>query len=132
MKALEQHVPVMITSHLAASERHREAREAFFKEWPQLKSYEKEVMKAGALYRQMNPTADRATAIKAIGTLVAQSLNIAAAAAVTQPATGTTAAAPAAAPFKPAGTHGGSGGPAPAPETNEFTVMANEDVAGRG
>lgn len=131
--AMVQHMlPQHLTQALQATERETKAKDAFYTVHPHLKPYEGEVLKAGQLYRQMNPKATPEEAIKMIGTIVSQALGISASApAAPAPAAAVAAAAAAAAkpaPFTPAGGAGSGRGPAPAAAIgNEFEAMVKDD-----
>lgn len=122
---LQTQLPSYLHHHGEVTRLNNEAKDEFYAAHPHLKGYEQQVLQAGQLYRQLNPTADRATSIKAIGKIVTDSLGLTVAGAPAAPAAAAVAAA-AAPGFTPAGATG-SRGPAPAAAKNEFEAMAEED-----
>jgi hypothetical protein len=111
--------------------RNAAAQAEFYKAWPSLKGYDKQVLQVGALFRQLNPNATPQEAIERIGKVVHEALGIAIPApGAAAPASPAVPAAPAkpAAPFRPAGGSGAS--PAPAPSGNEFEAMAEAMLTG--
>lgn len=123
---LETQLPQYIQHNAQVSAREASSKEAFYKANPDLTQYEQQVLQAGRLYRQMNPTADSATSIKAIGDIVRASMGL-----QHPPAGGTTtvvAAAPATASgFRPAGAGGASAAAAAAPASSEWDEMSRPD-----
>lgn len=124
---LQSQLPSYLHHHGEVTRANDEAKNEFYSANPHLKGYEQQVLQAGAMYRQLNPTADRVTSIKAIGKIVTDSLGLTPGAPAAAPAAAAVAAAAtAAAGYQPAGA-GGSRGPAPAGDSNEFTQMSLED-----
>lgn len=124
---MQQSVPALIQQHTVVEQANHSAKAAFFGAWPQLngKVTDDDVLKAGKLFRGLNPNASPEDAIKRIGEALCLAHNIPVA-----PATATSGApanpAPAARPpaFRPAGG-GSTGAAAPAGTGNVFTDMAN-------
>lgn len=126
---LDQVLPQHISTYMKVTEAEASAKKAFYDVWPELKPYEQQVLQAGQLYRQLNPTVSAQDFIKAVGNLVSSSLGIAVAAPLPA-AGGTPAPAPAASMpispgYQPTGGAGGARGPAP--EENVFTQLAMEE-----
>ena len=125
---LDQGVPQVVQGLMQVERRETEAKDAFYKAWPSLKAYETQVLQAGRLFAQLNPTATPQERIERIGKIVSESLGIPIAPIAMPPASQAPAAsAPAA--FRPAGGASGSRPPAP---TNEFEAIAEELVEDQG
>lgn len=125
-RTLSSVVPNLIRNVAKMDSVEAEARTAFTARWPELVKHEPEVLRIGAIYRQLNPNATRETAIERIGQLVYEALGLTPPAPAAGGASALAApAAPAAParPFTPAGGAGGARGPAPAGD-NEFEAMA--------
>lgn len=123
-QAMEQLMPQFVHSYNEGNKAETAARSAFETRWPELKGMDKEVLEVGALFRRLNPKASAEEAIERIGSIVVQAKGMAVAGKpVGIPAT---AAAPKPAVFTPAGGGSTSRASAPAPETNEFSRMADE------
>lgn len=121
--ALERQLPQYLIGHQRFTEKETSAKKAFYDKWPQLAGYEGQVLQAGQLYRQLNPSATPEQAIQAIGEIVTKSLNIN----VASPAgSGTPVVTAAPSVFKPAGS-GTTAVGAPPQGDNEFTRLALED-----
>ena len=122
MQVLAQQLPRQIMAVMQFQQKESESKSAFYRAWPQLAPHEEQVLKAGEMFRRMNPTATAEEAIQAIGRIVVASLNLA-----PPPVSGAAAAPAAAAPaFTPTGASG-SRSAAPAVEENEFAKLAMED-----
>lgn len=130
MLQYEQRMPQMLNQIQKVQESESADRKAFYDAWPALVQYEKQVLQAGALYRQLNPSATREQAIAAIGRIVSESLGITAAPPPPgQPPVAPQPPAPPAS-FRPAGVGTAAGGQPPA-STNEFEAIA-EDLLREG
>lgn len=72
MHYLNQQVPGMITSHIAESRKDSEAEDAFFEAWPGIdrSKHMDDVLSFATAYRQMNPKASLADAIKFTGSAI--------------------------------------------------------------
>lgn len=109
---------IAMTQQMQAAD--KASKDAFYTAWPALAGHEQAVLKAGQLYRQLNPAATAEEAIKAIGGIVSQSLGISV---VGAPAASAVPAAPL--PTPAGGATGGNARPA-ATDKNEFTAMSLE------
>lgn len=115
-------LPAQIERYTQGTTREREAQQAFYGKWPQLKAYEKQVLQAGQMYNQMAPPDTPAEKrIEMIGRMVMTALGLPmeGEGQVQQPMTSQPSTP---APFVPAG-QGPSGG-ARAPVTNIFGDLA--------
>jgi hypothetical protein len=74
---VKQELPQLLEQHVQSTQTYRAAEDDFYKEWPNLDraSDEKTVNQYANIYRQANPTATKADAIKAVGTIVSAILN---------------------------------------------------------
>ena len=69
-------MPEMIQRHTQVARKEGQAQDLFFKAWPELKGYDKQIMQAGRLFREMNPNADANTAVERIGALAMAALGM--------------------------------------------------------
>lgn len=124
IRILSEMVPQQITAVTNATRAEAESKKAFYDRWPGLAQHEDKVLKAGQLFRQLNPTATPQEAIERIGQTVHAALGIPLPAA---PGGSPVAAAPqpAAPAFQPAGGGGGGRGAPPASD-NTFENLAEE------
>lgn len=67
---MAQAVPQMIQQYTQAVQLETKAREQIFSRWPELKDYEAQTLQAGALFRQLNPTATPEQVLEALGPIV--------------------------------------------------------------
>lgn len=67
---MAQTMPNVLKTVQEATVRESKAKEEFFSAWPELRGSEAQVLQAGMLYRQMNPTASPQEAIEGIGRIV--------------------------------------------------------------
>ena len=125
-RLLGSQLPRMIQQANVSVQAEEKTKAAFYERWPQLnpEQHEQLVLKAGKLYREMNPSATFEAAREAIGRLVCDSLGIPVTGGVVTPPAGQP---PAAQPpvHRPAGV-GGSPAGAPPASDNVFTAMADE------
>lgn len=132
---MEGQLPARIQFVQRIAEAETKAKAAFYAENDDLQAekHEEMVIKAGSLFRQMNPTADAQTAAFAVGNMVRSALGLpqrapkgsgSAAAPVTSVAA--PAAAAAAPAFSPAGSSAAAGA-APQRSSNEFEALATEE-----
>lgn len=129
---MQRMIPQMVPQVVQSQHADTQAAKDFFDANPDLKGYDQQVVLAGKMFRQMNPKATRAQAIKSIGDLVRSSLGLPA---LAQNPTAPTANAPAPSaparqqPFKPAKAGGGGSGGKPAadPEKDFWAGMAADD-----
>lgn len=99
MAQFQHMLPAEVVKITEGQIRESEAKSAFYLAWPELAPYEEQVIAAGKMFRQINPTATKEQAIQAIGQLAMQALGLQRA----QPAA-VAPQAPAPAPsFRPAG-----------------------------
>jgi len=122
-RLLANEMPKTVQGMIAVNQREAEAKGAFYGRWPELKKHEQQVLQAGMLFNQLNPTASPEERIEKIGRIVSESLGIPIAGTVPQPQTPPAPTPPA--PFKPAGGASGARGPGPTP-SNEFEAIAEE------
>lgn len=116
--ALLAQVPNVVRNVAAIDKANSDAETFFYTSNEDLRPYDAQVRMLGATFRQMNPTASKEEAKRAIATAVRASLNLA----PRQP----TAPPPSRAGFTPAVPFGGG---APADVTpNMFTQLANEPL----
>lgn len=121
-RLLSERLPAMIQQSQTLMTTEAKSRETFYGRWPQLKDHEATIIKAGKMFRELNPNASPQVALEAVGKLVCDSLGIP----VT--AVGAPPAVPAASAFRPAGAGSAPGGAPPASD-NVFTSMAEELLA---
>lgn len=121
---VQAQLPQAVDSITTAKVRESEAKTEFYSAWPELRGYEQQVLAAGAMFRQINPSAPKETAIQAIGQLAMQALGLSRSAPQAQP---TTPPAPQATPFTPAGGRSG-GTPPPRPAPTVWDEMMNVDA----
>lgn len=132
LRHVSQQMPGMVTALMQAQQENRDREEQFFKQWPQLDKtkHMQDILRAGQVFRQMNPTATHEDFIKHVGAHVVlqhglhQRPPVATPPAATQPRP-----APVPPPFAPAGVGGaGSAAAAPAqkPFWEEFVEVMNE------
>lgn len=125
MQMLAQELPRQMIQYQEVTRKNNEARDAFYKAWPQLneKEHGKHVLDVGRMFRQMNPNATPEEATTKIGQIVTAALNLPPAA--QQPPV-QQQQRPAARPgFRPAATGQAASGAPPASD-NLFTQMAEE------
>lgn len=123
---IQQHLPTYLNGMKTADAAESKAKAAFYGAHPDLTAYEEQVIKAGQLYRQMNPNASPEVAIQAIGDIVRASVGL------TRPAAGAAPAAPAAsapaAGWSPAGSGAAAPARAPAPTGEDnWSTLAEPD-----
>ena len=125
-KTIQETLPQTVLSVQSHQVRETQAKENFFSRWPALKGKEDAVLRVGAMFRQLNPSATVEEAVERIGKATCETLGI--------PVTGgtptgggasTTVAATKTPIFTPAGGGGGGRGAA-APADNLFTNLADE------
>jgi len=104
---LPQRVYAMINQHTQAVERENKAQSDMFTAYPALKDHKDAVLRAGQMYRAVNPKAPRDVALKAIGDYCMQILGL------QNPVVPPAAVSTPANPFVPAQSSG-AGGPPPA------------------
>lgn len=124
LAVMQAHLPQAVETVTAQRIRESEAKQEFYSAWPELKGYEKQVLAAGAMFRQINPTAPKEQAVQAIGQLAMQALGLTRAVAPTAPPP---APVPQAVPFTPAGGRSG-GTPPPKPAPTVWDEMMNVDA----
>lgn len=107
---LAQTVPNVLKNVQESTARESQAKEQFFGKWPELRGNEAQVLQAGLMYRQMNPTASPQEAIEGIGRIVMAATGKQRVGQVTPPTGGGKPGAP----FKPATGVGGAQHKAPA------------------
>jgi len=71
LRNMEARLPTQLTSHYSRTVAAREAEEAFYTQWPQLKGHAQTVTEVAKSYRAANPTASREQCIAEIGALAA-------------------------------------------------------------
>lgn len=76
VRSLTQQMPRLMDYHLQAKQESAKHEDAFYSSWPELKGYQKEVLQIAQMWRSMNPQADEAAAIQAIGKLATSALDI--------------------------------------------------------
>lgn len=118
LATIGQIVPHLARQTQATDTREAAAKEQFFSKWPGLRKHEQQVLQVGAMYRQMNPTAQGDAVVDAVGKLVAGALGMDPSAVGTAPP----AQAPTLSQFRPSGV--GSAGARPAPQQNPFAALA--------
>lgn len=118
-------IPQVLAAQQMASSRETEAKDMFFKAWPDLKDHSDAVVRVGKAYRAANPDAPADVAIKEIGEIVAKSLNLTPSApAGTPPAAAAAPVAPAQqVQFRPAGAGGARGA---TPAKSEWETMLED------
>jgi len=62
-------IPTVLEKQTVAAKREQEAESMFFTTWPELRGYDKQIMEVGRMYRQLNPNAPAAEAVKRIDVL---------------------------------------------------------------
>lgn len=124
LAVMQAHLPQAIETVSTAKIRESEAKQEFYSVWPELKGYEKQVLAAGAMFRQINPTAPKEAAVQAIGQLAMQALGLArtAASALIAPQ----APQQTSVPFTPAG--GRTGNPPPPRPPTVWDEMMNTEA----
>lgn len=128
LKAVHQMMPGLITQLSRNTEVETKAQNAFFEKNPDLKGVDQaKILQIGAMFRQVNPTADADTTIVTIGNMVRTALGLPAAGSAGQGAAPTVPAQPVVQPFAPA--RGGGGGVAPrAPaQANPWVDLIGDD-----
>jgi hypothetical protein len=113
-------LPQAVTTITAAQVRESEAKTEFYSAWPELRGYESQVLAAGNMFRQINPTATKEVAVQAIGQLAMQALGLQRAAPSASPPP------PTPKPFQPAGV-GASGVRPPQPQPTVWDEMLATD-----
>lgn len=130
VRVFEARLPQALEQINARTQKEQEARTMFYTRWPELKQYEAQVLKAGAMFREINPTATAADTVEKVGQLVYASLGLQlpqAPGSVTPPAAQPAPQAPAFTPAMP----GAAGVPVvPTTAQNPFTQLANEFLMG--
>lgn len=127
MARVQRDMPAAFHQMQTYNTREEAAKNEFYGRWPELKGHETEVFKAGAIYRQLNPSASKEQALEGVGQMCKVALGMALApapGAIESPAP-IVRTAPAAPAFRPASPGGSGGAPAPK-ETNPFTNMADD------
>lgn len=127
---LAQQLPQMMMGYQQVQQREAQAKSAFYSRWSQLNEAQhgQAILQAGALFRQVNPTATPEEAIERIGKIVCESLGIPIAAPAASPGAAPVAPAPVVqqpAAFRPAGGATGARGAAPS-SGNEWSEMADQ------
>jgi hypothetical protein len=112
-------LPQTIESVTAAQVRESQAKTEFYSSWPELQGHEQQVLAAGHMFRQINPTATKEQAIQAIGQLTMQALGM-----QRQAPTAPTPGIQQAKPFQPAG----AAAAAPPPQRPQPTVWDDMTV----
>lgn len=128
LKAVHQMMPGLITQLSRNTEVETKAQNAFFEKNPDLKGVDQaKILQIGAMFRQVNPTADADTTIVTIGNMVRTALGLPAAGSAGQGAAPNAPAQPVVQPFAPA--RGGGGGVAPrAPaQANPWVDLIGDD-----
>jgi hypothetical protein len=109
-------LPQAIEQVTGAQVRENQAKQEFYSAWPELKGYERQVLSAGQMFRQINPSATKEQAVQAIGQLAMQALGLQRAVG----ASSTPAVTSAPKPFQPAGAASApQSAPKPAPSVWE-------------
>lgn len=121
---VQAQLPQAVDSITTAKVRESEAKTEFYSAWPELRGYEQQVLAAGAMFRQINPTAPKEVAVQAIGQLAMQALGLTRSAPQAQPAA---PPPPQATPFTPAGGRSG-GTPPPKPAPTVWDEMMQVDA----
>lgn len=128
LKAVHQMMPGLITQFTRNTEVETKAQNAFFEKNPDLKGVDQaKILQIGAMFRQVNPTADADTTIVTIGNMVRTALGLPAGGVPAQGAAPNAPAQPVVQPFAPA--RGGGGGTAPrAPaQANPWASLIEDD-----
>lgn len=132
LRHVSQQMPGMVTALMQAQQANRDREEQFFKQWPQLDKtkHMQDIIRAGQVFRQMNPTATHEDFIKHVGAHVVLQHGLHQRPQAAQPPqqVAQPRPAPVPPPFAPAGV-GGAGAPAaPAqkPFWEEFVEVMNE------
>jgi hypothetical protein len=111
LEAFQKMIPQVVPQVVVSQQTEKAATDFFYDKNPDLRKYHKQVLKAGKLYRELNPKASPEEAAEQIGNLVRTSLKLKPVGAQAPAPSPAPAAKPA--PHKPAGA--GSSGKAPAP-----------------
>lgn len=124
MRQVSETLPNMLQDVQTRVASVREAEDAFYGQWPLLKDHADTVLSIGKIYRQMNPNADKATAIREIGAMAMVQAKIPfdvttgkAIETATQPSAASQA-------FRPVVTSGVT--PAPSAPTDEWSGLVEE------
>lgn len=128
LKAVHQMMPGLITQLSRNTEVETKAQNAFFEKNPDLKGVDQaKILQIGAMFRQVNPTADADTTIVTIGNMVRTALGLPAAGSAGQGAAPNAPAQPVVQPFAPA--RGGGGGVAPraSAQANPWVDLIGDD-----
>ncbi len=121
---MAQTMPNVMKTVQAATERESKAKETFYGAWPELKGHDQQVIQAGVMFRQMNPTATAQEAIDGIGRIVMAALGkqrVDGGKGNLPPAAGTKPNAP----FRPASGTGGA--QHRQPEKSVWSELAEDD-----
>lgn len=125
LEAFQRMIPQVVPQVMQGQQTEKAASDFFYDKNPDLKKYHKEVLKAGKMYRELNPKATPEEAAEQIGNIVRTSLKLKPVAAAA-PAAGKPAVK--AAPHKPAGA---GSAPAPRPavksDANVWADLAADD-----
>lgn len=73
---ITQQLPAFLHSHEQVRQSNEATKNAFYERWPQLKTYEKQVLQVGRMYREMNPTATPEAIREKVGSIVCAALNV--------------------------------------------------------
>lgn len=122
MEAVQRLIPQLMRPVMQGQQLEDKANDFFFSKNPDLKKYKTQVLKAGRMFRELNPKATPEEAAKQIGEIVRTSLKLKPLAA----GAAAPAAKPAAKPHKPAGA-----GSAPAPKPSGKTEQSVWDELSR-
>lgn len=126
LKAVHEMMPGVIQQLTQTNERESKAESAFFEKNPDLRGVDKsKIMQIGAMFRQVNPTADADTAIATIGTMVRTALGMSASAPTVHTPPSNTPPPPA--PFTPARGGGSGVGPRAPAQNNPWADLIEGD-----
>lgn len=116
LASVQQMLPQAVQSLQTQTSAEQQAKDAFYKEWPELAGHESDVLRIGQVYRQTNPNAKPDQAVREIGELVMKLKGLS-----RQPKAQQTDE-PAPRPHRPATGGGGNGGGATKPAAKEGDV----------
>lgn len=123
MQQVQRVVPQVLRQAQVGDVRETQAKGEFFKAWPELKGYDKQIMEVGKMYRAMNPSASPEEAIRRIGETAMTALGIQKKAKGAQPPAPTPAKLKAKG-FQPAGVGRVT---STAPSKSEWEALADDD-----
>lgn len=129
VNAIMSRLPETVQAVMQQGNTAKEAEDAFFGKWPQLKDtkYRQTVERAIVAARQVNPAASRDEMIQAAGVQAMIALRIPLPAELFTPPQAAAPTAPAVPSFQHAAPAAGGGAPTPRPSTNPF-VLLNEEL----